>query len=63
MSSNNATGDAAGSVGLGGALYIADSCTNGICSSVDATITSISMTGNFAYQVRRPILPELPGSV
>lgn len=51
MSSNNATGGAAGSAGLGGALYVADACTNGICSSVDAVVSGISMTGNFAYQV------------
>ena len=56
MNGNNATGRAAGSVGLGGALHVADSCTNGICSSVEAVATSISMTGNFAYEVRGCIL-------
>ena len=50
MTGNNATGASAGSVGLGGGLYVADSCTNGICSSVQANGTSISMTGNFAAQ-------------
>lgn len=52
MSGNNATGAVAGSVGLGGGLHMADTCTNGICSTVELIAESVSFTSNSAAEVR-----------
>ena len=49
---NNATGSSAGGQGLGGAVGLVSSCPNSICKAASASLSNVSMAGNYASQAR-----------
>ena len=51
VTGNLVTGLGAQSLGVGGAIYIAERCTSGVCTSANATFNGVSMSNNTATQV------------
>ncbi len=52
ISGNTAYGKGSAGMGLGGAVYIAETCTGATCTSASAIISDTALTNNVAHQVQ-----------
>ncbi|KAK9867386.1 hypothetical protein WJX84_004228 [Apatococcus fuscideae] len=58
VNGNVVTGTGTQSLGVGGAIYIAERCTNNVCTSANATLNGVSMSSNVAIQAGGAIFFE-----
>ena len=58
--SGNIAGSPDGTTGLGGGIYMQDSCSGGTCTTVSATLLSSTLTANYAHLVGRYSPPFSP---
>ena len=49
--SGNTAGSSSGTTGLGGGIYMQDSCSGGTCTAVSANLLSSTLSANYAHLV------------
>ena len=53
--SGNTAGKFSGTTGLGGGIYMADSCSSGVCAPVVASLLNTNLSDNYAHLVTPPL--------